>query len=79
MIPTGTWTLDTVHSQVSYAVKHAGISLFKGSVDEFDALARPTASLSGSAPVTGIKVEDENLAGAPALAGLLRQRASPAR
>jgi polyisoprenoid-binding protein YceI len=61
-IPTGTWTLDTVHSQVSYAVKHAGISLFKGNVDGFDA-SLADGTLSGSAPVTGITVQDENLAG----------------
>jgi polyisoprenoid-binding protein YceI len=60
-IPSGTWTLDTVHSQVSYAVKHAGISLFKGNVDGFDA-SLTDGTLSGSAPVTGIKVEGENFA-----------------
>ena len=60
-IPTGTWTLDTVHSQVSYAVKHAGISLFRGNVDGFDA-SLADGTLSGSAPVTGIKVEGENFA-----------------
>src|SRR5258705_11452340 len=60
-IPTGTWTLDTVHSQVSYAVKHAGISVFKGNVDGFDA-SLADGTLSGSAPVTGIKVEGENFA-----------------
>jgi polyisoprenoid-binding protein YceI len=60
-IPTGTWTLDTVHSQVSYAVKHAGISIFKGNVDGFDA-SLADGTLSGSAPVTGIKVEGENFA-----------------
>src|SRR5258708_35527071 len=36
-LPTGTWTLDAVHSQVGYAVKHAGVSLFKGNVDGVDA------------------------------------------
>jgi polyisoprenoid-binding protein YceI len=61
-IPTGTWTLDTVHSQVAYAVKHAGISLFKGAVGGFEATLAD-GTLSGSAPVTGITVSDENLAG----------------
>jgi polyisoprenoid-binding protein YceI len=60
-IPTGAWTLDTVHSQVGYAVKHAGISLFKGNVDGFDA-SLADGTLRGSAPVTGIKVEGENFA-----------------
>ena len=61
-VPTGTWTLDKVHSQVGYAVKHAGISLFKGEVEGFDA-SLIDGTLRGSAPVTGITVEDENLAG----------------
>ena len=61
-IPTGTWTLDKVHSQVGYAVRHAGVSLFKGNVEAFEAeLADGT--LRGTAPVTSITVNDENLAG----------------
>lgn len=60
-IPTGTWALDTVHSQVSYAVKHAGISLFRGNVDGFDA-SLADGTLSGSAPATGIRVEGEDFA-----------------
>jgi polyisoprenoid-binding protein YceI len=59
-VPTGTWTLDKIHSQVGFAVKHAGISLFKGTVDDFDAeLAEGT--LTGSARVTSIQVQEENL------------------
>jgi polyisoprenoid-binding protein YceI len=61
-VPTGTWTLDKVHSQVGYAVKHAGISLFKGEVEGFDA-SLADGTLRGSAPVKGITVQDENLAG----------------
>ena len=61
-VPTGTWTLDKIHSQVGYAVKHAGISLFKGEVEGFDA-SLTDGTLRGSAPVTGITVQDENLAG----------------
>jgi polyisoprenoid-binding protein YceI len=61
-VPTGTWTLDKIHSQVGYAVKHAGISLFKGEVEGFDA-SLTGGTLRGSAPVTGITVQDENLAG----------------
>ena len=39
-IPTGTWTLDATHSQVGYAVKHAGVSLFRGGLET---AARPYA------------------------------------
>jgi polyisoprenoid-binding protein YceI len=58
--PTGTWTLDKIHSQVGFAVKHAGISLFKGTVDDFDA-ELTEGTLTGSARVTSIQVQDENL------------------
>jgi len=60
VLPAGTWRLDPVHSQVSYAVKHAGVSLFRGGVDGFDAdLVEGT--LTGRANVTGITVQDENM------------------
>ena len=61
-IPTGTWTLDTVHSTVGYAVRHSGVSLFKGTVDSFDAELAGGA-LRGSADVSSITVNDENLQG----------------
>jgi len=61
-IPTGAWTLDTVHSSVGYAVRHSGVSLFKGTVDSFEAeLADGT--IRGSADVSSITVNDENLQG----------------
>src|SRR5437763_1301334 len=62
IVPTGTWALDKTHSQVGYAVKHAGVSLFKGSVEDFDA-SLVDGTLRGSAAVTSITVSDENLAG----------------
>src|SRR2546421_4668218 len=61
-IPTGTWNLDTTHSQVAYAVRHAGVSLFKGIVGTF-AAELADGTLRGSADVTSITVSDENLAG----------------
>jgi polyisoprenoid-binding protein YceI len=61
-IPTGTWTLDTVHSSVGYAVRHSGVSLFKGTVDSFDA-ELGDGTLRGSADVSSVTVNDENLQG----------------
>jgi polyisoprenoid-binding protein YceI len=61
-VPTGTWTLDTVHSSVGYAVRHSGVSLFKGSVTDFDAVLE-NGQLRGSANVSSITVNDENLQG----------------
>ena len=59
-IPTGTWELDKVHSSVGYAVRHSGVSLFKGSVEGFDA-ELVDGALRGSADVSTITVNDENL------------------
>ena len=48
-IPTGTWTLDTVHSTVGYAVRHSGVSLFKGGLTDFDAERFPRVSFTSTA------------------------------
>jgi polyisoprenoid-binding protein YceI len=61
-VPTGNWTLDKVHSQVGFAVRHAGVSLFKGGLDEFEAVLAE-GTLSGIARVASITVQDENLSG----------------
>lgn len=61
-IPTGTWVLDPVHSTVGYAVRHSGVSLFKGTVPDFDATLE-NGVLTGSARVASITVNDENLQG----------------
>src|SRR4051794_5890520 len=59
-IATGIWTLDRVHSSVGYAVQHSGVSLFKGSVEDFD-VSLVDGTLRGSADVSSITVNDENL------------------
>jgi polyisoprenoid-binding protein YceI len=61
-IPTGTWALDKVHSTVGYAVRHSGLSLFKGGLTDFDA-SLSDGVIRGSANVTSITVQDENLEG----------------
>ena len=61
-IPTGTWQLDTVHSSVGYAVRHSGVSLFKGTVGAVEA-ELVDGALRGSADVSSITVDDENLQG----------------
>jgi polyisoprenoid-binding protein YceI len=61
-IPTGTWALDKVHSSVGYAVRHSGVSLFKGTVGAVEA-ELVDGTLRGSADVSSITVNDENLQG----------------
>ena len=63
LAPTGTtWVADPVHSNVSFEVEYAGVSIFRGSFRDFDA-ALEGSSLAGSARVASVDVKDEQLAG----------------
>jgi len=63
-LPTGTWNVDAVHSQIGFAVEYV-VGTFRGSFSPVDVKLGVdedgAATLTGSAPVTGIKVQDENL------------------
>jgi polyisoprenoid-binding protein YceI len=61
-IPTGTWQHDPVHSSISFAVKHNTVMTFEGQFGEWEARLE-NGRLTGSANVTSVRVEDENLAG----------------
>ena len=61
-IPTGTWSLDPVHSSIGFAVKHSGVMTFRGSFDEFDAKL-VDGRLEGTAKVASVRVDDPNLTG----------------
>lgn len=62
-LPAGAWNLDPVHSQVGFAVEYV-VGTFRGSFSPVDASLEVTddsATLTGRAPVGGVKVQDENL------------------
>ena len=59
-IPTGTWSLDPVHSDVGFAVKYSGAGTFRGSFTEIDA-SLVDGVLEGSAQVASLRVDDPNL------------------
>jgi polyisoprenoid-binding protein YceI len=63
-LPTGTWSVDPVHSQVGFAVDYL-VGTFRGSfapVEATLAVAEDgTTELKGSAQAETIKVQDENL------------------
>ncbi len=63
-LPTGTWTVDPVHSQVGFAVEYVA-GTFRGSFSPVDASLTVAddgiATVSGKAPVSGVKVQDETL------------------
>jgi len=65
-LPTGTWKLDPVHSKASFAVKHAGLSSFRGHFTEVDAELTDTSgtpTLTGSAKVASVDVPVDQLKG----------------
>jgi polyisoprenoid-binding protein YceI len=61
-VPTGTWTVDPIHSTASFAVKHLGISTFRSSFDEVDA-ALTDGVLTGSVKVESIAIDQPDLKG----------------
>jgi polyisoprenoid-binding protein YceI len=62
LIPTGTWASDPIHSSIGFAVKHMGVTPFRGSFKTFDAVLAD-GKLVGTAPVETIQTDDENLTG----------------
>jgi polyisoprenoid-binding protein YceI len=61
-VPTGTWQHDPVHSSIGFAVKHNTVMTFQGQFGEWEARLQD-GRLTGSANVTSVRVEDENLVG----------------
>src|SRR3954464_1971402 len=58
-VPTGTWTVDKVHSDVAFAVDYMA-GTFTGSFSDFDAEVSDGV-LKGSAKVASVQVKDPNL------------------
>ena len=61
-IPTGTWGLDPVHSSIGFAIRYSGIGTFRGTFSDYDAKL-VDGRLEGTAKVTSVVVDDENLVG----------------
>jgi len=63
-LPVGAWSVDPTHSQVGFAVDYLG-GTFRGSFAPVDArldvAEDGTATLSGKAPVSGVRVQDETM------------------
>jgi polyisoprenoid-binding protein YceI len=58
-VPTGSWAVDKVHSNVGFAVDYMA-GTFTGSFSDFDASATDGV-LKGSAKVASVQVKDPNL------------------
>ena len=59
-LPTGTWSADTIHSTVGFAVPYMA-GTFQGTFSDFDARLSDGA-LRGTAEVASVEVKDPNLA-----------------
>jgi polyisoprenoid-binding protein YceI len=66
-IPTGTWSIDPIHSTIGFGVKHLGVSTFRGTfkqaagsiVSDDDAIR----SIEGSVRVENLTTEEPALTG----------------
>ena len=58
-VPTGTWAVDKVHSNIGFAVDYMA-GTFTGSFNDFDA-ELTDGTLEGSAKVASVQVKDPNL------------------
>jgi polyisoprenoid-binding protein YceI len=58
-VPSGTWTVDKVHSTIGFEVEHM-VSTFRGRFEDYDAQLAD-GKLVGTVAVPSVKVYDENL------------------
>jgi polyisoprenoid-binding protein YceI len=59
-VPTGTFGVDRIHSNVAFEVSYMGIGLFGGAVTEFEA-SLTDGKLEGKAIIESLETKDENL------------------
>jgi polyisoprenoid-binding protein YceI len=61
-VPTGTWTVDPVHSTVEFSVKHNVVATFRGRFEDVDGTI-DESGVHGSARVESIAIDEPNLKG----------------
>lgn len=65
-IPTGTWTVDPIHSTIGFEVKHFGISTFRGRFTGYEGTIETADDslerVEGTVRVDSVDVRDEQLA-----------------
>jgi polyisoprenoid-binding protein YceI len=64
-IPEGTWAVDPIHSSVTFAVTHNGVSTFRSGFERYEARLSggEEPSLEGKVDVAGIEIDEEHLKG----------------
>ena len=64
-IPTGTYTVDPVHSSIGFAVVHNGVATFRSGFGSYEARLSGGESpqLKGSVDVSGVQIDEPQLKG----------------
>ena len=62
VIPSGTWTIDRVHSRAAFSVRHSGIATFRGHFTDVTATLEDGV-LSGAVDVASVEVPVAQLKG----------------
>jgi polyisoprenoid-binding protein YceI len=64
-IQAGTWAVDPVHSSVTFAVTHNGVTTFRSGFERYEATLTggEAAQLQGSVEVESIEIDEEMLKG----------------
>ncbi len=64
-IPTGTYSVDPVHSSIGFAITHNGVATFRSGFASYEArlTAGDELSLEGTVEVAGIEIDEEQLKG----------------
>ncbi len=63
-VPAGTWRIDAIHSNASFEIEHAAVSIFRGGFKPIDAKLVSTDAgleLEGAVAVADIDIDDENI------------------
>jgi polyisoprenoid-binding protein YceI len=61
-IPTGTWNVDPIHSQVGFSVKHMGVATVRGTFGEYEGTAEAGADLEHTKIYGKVKTASVNTA-----------------
>lgn len=64
-IPAGTWAVDPVHSSVTFAVTHNGVSTFRSGFESYEARLSggEQPSLAGTVDVGSVEIDEAQLKG----------------
>jgi len=64
-VPTGTWTVDPVHSSVAFSVTHNNVATYRSKFDGYEATLTggDEAKLVGSVDVASIDIDEPQLKG----------------